>query len=538
MINRLLLRCGCLSMNLVVIILACHLAATPASGQQQTAASGNQSIAWSAAAIAHAHLMRTFRDVESSVQQTPVRIPRFDLDPDPKGLVATYQPSGPTTTASNPFFQNLGTNGRTCFTCHQPQNGWTISAHSAQARFDQSGGREPLFRLVDGATCPNDDVSTMRARRQAYILLREKGLIRIGLALPPAAQLQFEVSAVSDPYNCNTNPATGLTSTTTGTVSVYRRPLPSTNLNFLSTIMWDGREPTLAHQALDATLIHAQGDNPGPSTDQQTQMSNFETGIYTAQIFDNHAHLLLAPPSILDLTVPVAETSPLQCDQVSLAQTGGPFALAQLDAEFFIGINDPLGLNPCGTAFSADIFDLYASWATLRGSDPETRHRESVARGEVVFNTKPINITNVAGLNDVLNTPVIAGNCGTCHDTPNVGDHSVKAPLNIGVADANPNPPALDVSGLPVFTLRCFAGPLAGQTFYVTDPGRALISGNCVDIGKTKGPILRGLAARAPYFHNGSGTTLMDAVNFYDTRFGIGFTNQEKEDLVNFLNTL
>ena len=103
------------------------------------------------------------------------------------------------------------------------------------------------------------------------------------------------------------------------------------------------------------------------------------------------------------------------------------------------------------------------------------------------------------------------------------------------MADANPNPPALDVSGLPVFTLRCFAGPLAGQTFYVTDSGRALISGNCVDIGKTKGPILRGLAARAPYFHNGSGTTLMDAVNFYDTRFGIGFTNQEKEDLVNFL---
>ena len=110
-------------------------------------------------------------------------------------------------------------------------------------------------------------------------------------------------------------------------------------------------------------------------------MSNFETGIYTAQIFDNHAHLLLAPPSILDLTVPVAETSPLQCDQVSLAQTGGPFALAQLDAEFFIGINDPLGLNPCGTAFSADIFDLYASWATLRGSDPR---RGIASRSRVV----------------------------------------------------------------------------------------------------------------------------------------------------------
>ncbi|MDQ6868712.1 MAG: hypothetical protein M3178_10015 [Pseudomonadota bacterium] len=51
-------------------------------------------------------------------------------------------------------------------------------------------------------------------------------------------------------------------------------------------------------------------------------------------------------------------------------------------------------------------------------------------------------------------------------------------------------------------------------------------------------PILRGLAARAPYFHNGSAATLLDAVNFYDQRFNIGFTDQQKEDLVNFLKTL
>jgi cytochrome c peroxidase len=65
-----------------------------------------------------------------------------------------------------------------------------------------------------------------------------------------------------------------------------------------------------------------------------------------------------------------------------------------------------------------------------------------------------------------------------------------------------------------------------------------MISGKCADIGKVKGPILRGLAARAPYFHNGSAATLMDAVNFYDKRFGLNFTDQQKQDLVNFLNTL
>lgn len=65
-----------------------------------------------------------------------------------------------------------------------------------------------------------------------------------------------------------------------------------------------------------------------------------------------------------------------------------------------------------------------------------------------------------------------------------------------------------------------------------------MISGNCADIGKLKGPILRGLAARAPYFHNGSAATLTDVVNFYDQRFNIGFTARQRQDLVNFLNTL
>ena len=71
-----------------------------------------------------------------------------------------------------------------------------------------------------------------------------------------------------------------------------------------------------------------------------------------------------------------------------------------------------------------------------------------------------------------------------------------------------------------------------------TDPGRALITGKWADIGKFKGPILRALAARAPYFHNGSAATLDDVVDFYDTRFGIGLTAQEQADLVAFLRTL
>jgi hypothetical protein len=289
--------------------------------------------------------------------------------------------------------------------------------------------------------------------------------------------------------------------------------------------MWDGREPSLASQSVDATRIHAQASGD-PTSNQQGQIVTFETGIFTAQEFDNKAGDL----------------------HDALGATGGPVALSQEIAKFFVGVNDPVGLNPTGTPFDPNIFDLYTTpmWSGFKPDDEAEMEtirtadqRRSIARGEQLFNTTQINITGVAGLNDALNLPSIAGFCGTCHDTPDVGNHSVKAPLNIGVANAGANkPPALDISGLPVFTLRCTKGSLAGQVFVVTDPGRAMISGNCADIGKVKGPILRGLAARAPYFHNGSASKLLDVVNFYDQRFGIGFTEQQKEDLVNFLNTL
>jgi len=71
-----------------------------------------------------------------------------------------------------------------------------------------------------------------------------------------------------------------------------------------------------------------------------------------------------------------------------------------------------------------------------------------------------------------------------------------------------------------------------------TDLGQALIDGKFNHVGKIKGPILRGLSARAPYFHNGSARTLLDAVRFYETRFGLSLSAQDESDLVAFLSSL
>jgi hypothetical protein len=40
------------------------------------------------------------------------------------------------------------------------------------------------------------------------------------------------------------------------------------------------------------------------------------------------------------------------------------------------------------------------------------------------------------------------------------------------------------------------------------------------------------------YFHNGSAASLWSVVDFYNDRFHIGFTKQERSDLVAFLSSL
>jgi len=443
-----------------------------------------------------------------------LKIPNLFPFPDSSGVVETFSSNG-SIDLSNPFFQSLGTNGRACVSCHLPDQGWSIAADRVQLRFYLTAGKDPIFRTNDGSNCDhNIDTSTLAGRRQAYSLLTSRGLIRIAIDVPAGAE--FEVADVNNPYGCNEK----------GTLSMYRRPLPSTNLRALSAVMWDGRESTspstekitfatnpsdllfdLGHQSVDATLGHAQA-RVRPTAQQQREIVEFEMGLSTAQAFDNKAGNLDKHGAM-----------------------GGPVQLAR--QKFFVGINDPLGGNPFGTAFTPLVFDVFQSWSNLDDDDARgAAARAAIARGERLFNSKPIDITGVAGLNDDLGVPHIAGTCGTCHDSPNIGNHSLPVPLNIGVGDLNS---PLDVSYLPVITLR---NKTTRQIVQTTDPGRALISGKWKDIGRLKGPILRGLASRAPYFHNGSAKTLADAVNFYNGRFNMDLTAQDKADLVAFLSSL
>jgi len=424
---------------------------------------------------------------------------------DPSGVQQTLSAAGPID-QTNPFFQDLGTNGRSCFTCHRPAEGWTITPGEVASRFESTAGLDPLFRNNDGSTCEGADLSSIQQRRAAFRLLMSKALIRVGMQVRP--EFEFQIIDVDDPYSCGS---------LFDRASLYRRPLPSTNLGFLSAVMWDGRETVagqsiradLLSQAANATTGHAQG---APPADAQLQaIVDFEMALFTAQTQGRLAGSLAAQGA-----------------------TGGPVNLSA--QPFCVGVNDPLRILPampgaCPTASSGldtNVFTLFGAWT--RSSSPE---RRAIGRGEQIFNSRAFVIDNVAGLNGGGADPIagsFSGTCTVCHDTPNAGDHSISMPLDIGLVSA-----ARRSADLPLYTLE---NKTTHDTLQVTDPGRAMVTGKWADIGKFKGPVLRGLAARAPYFHNGSAATLDEVIDFYEQRFHLGLTAQERSDLVRFLSAL
>lgn len=458
-------------------------------------------------------------------EQAKLVLPNNVPIPNAFGIATTISTNGGVD-FSNPFFQDLGQNGRRCISCHLPTAGWTITPDQVQeifaitqgGRFDDGVGLGAVFRLVDGSNSPTADVSTLAKKKAAYSMLLNKAVIRIGLPIPATAE--FTLDKVDDPY--------GFASA--AELSLFRRPLPTANLKFLSTVMWDGRENTagqtihfdLGNQASDAVTGHAQGDPIDTATKES--IISFETAVNFAQTYSFDAG---------DLSAAGAD--------------GGPDDI--LAQEFHIGINDnfgdcieptvcgvigaPLGSGMRGAPFTPVIFDIYDAWNNYPGNSKAAKTRASIARGQALFNSFPIPITGVGGLNDnpAFGSPAkLVGTCGTCHDSPNAGDHSVAAPLNIGLTDA-----VRRTKDMPLYTLK---NKTTGATIQTTDPGRALITGKWIDIGKFKGPILRGLAARPPYFHNGFAKDLDAAIDFYNDRFNLKLTTQQHNDFVAFLRTL
>ncbi|HEY0963009.1 MAG TPA: hypothetical protein VGE69_11700 [Pseudomonadales bacterium] len=462
------------------------------------------------------------------------------------GLVNT---SGPIVTDGHPFFEALGSNGRGCVTCHQPSDAMSLALPSILERWQATGGDDPLFSAVDGMNCPD----LPRGEEASHSLLLQRGLFRVNLPWPPrdaagnAMEPEFSIEVVRDPTGCNTHPVYGLIGERKE-ISVYRRPRPAINLRYVSAskfgvtpfigktgmlatidpdtgkpvnmnMMADARQVTLKGQAQSAAIGHLELPQ-GFSDEQLAKIQEFELQLYGAQSWSTGAG--------------------------ALREDGGPSGLGP--QAMALGNDGLLGNNT-----SNFVFPMEDRWKDLpegANADEAARNafRESVQRGHDVFFFRTFWISDATHINTVgLGNP-IKRTCATCHGMHMTGMDTANGWMDLGTTnhpwalEPPESPWAEKLPELPLFKVTCRADlpphPFLGREIYTQDPGRALISGKCEDVGAIVIQQFRGLAARAPYFVNGSARTLRELVDFYDRRFNIRFTEQEKTDLVNFLGVL
>jgi hypothetical protein len=404
------------------------------------------------------------------------------------GVAATVHSSG-VIDRTNPFFLNLGTNGRTCETCHDSRTAWTTSPILMSLQFELSGGTHPLFvSLHDSGTRPDAPVATLSQKRASFKTLLQYGVHRF--TRTAHVGLDYDVTAVDDPWGWST-PASFANFRRAGTSMGFVGHTPSSTTTGTPS-------PTVRDQLVGlmngATLFHAQGTVPLTQA-QRDAGGDFMNGLSFAQLYDFIA-------------------GPLDAG----GARGGPAYLAAQGAPV------------------AGRFDLYDAWIDACGDGPGVRFgcnvvnrkREQIARGQELFNTMPIQVSGVAGFNDGV--PVVATTCNGCHNAKNVGSSATVTFMDIGVgAEAN------RASFLPLLTVQ---NRTTGQILKTTELGRALSTRLWADIGKVRVLGLRGLASRPPYFHAGQAATIDDAIMFHATRFNMNLTAANRADLQAFLAAL
>jgi len=414
---------------------------------------------------------------------------------DPSGQLRLLNKSGEVQTKGHPFFTPLGSNGRSCVTCHQPTSAMSLSVDLIRIRWAETEGKDPLFAAIDGSNCPD----LPQDKEESHSLLFERGLFRIALPWPPVTasgqpvKPDFRIEVVRDPTGCNKNPAS---------ISVYRRPRVAANLKYIAlptgvTLLADGREPSLQSQAISAALTHEQA-SAAPTPAQLKQIEDFERQLFVAQHWDTFGG--------------------------QLAEPGGPPLLG--------ADNLASGVAGAGAVPAAgNLAASFAPWRNLSAPNLAIRQRafrESVLRGVDLFASREFRLAE---------GPQVT--CATCHRPGGNRPNDIGRSIDIGTTNL---PTAKESPELPLFRITCNASapphPQLGRTFLTQDPGRALITGKCADVGSILMQQFRGLTARAPYFANGSAGDLTELVDFHDRRFKIGLTDKEKQDLANFLSIL
>jgi cytochrome c peroxidase len=301
----------------------------------------------------------------------PSSLPNSHPLPNVNGFAATYSTTGSVDLVGE-FFTAQGSNGRSCGSCHTIEDGWTISAETLQARFDDTGGLDPVFNLLDADrpnSFPSNDAlrsATVEQRRAVFTMLLQGKFTR-QINVPSGAD--FEVIGVQDPFGVGT----------TSTFWFFRRAMPTANFRN-HTISWDGantvlldRHAGLARQARGNITGAQQGTAPANETIVEA-IVDYEEAL-------SHAQIIYTGVGWLD----------------RLDENGGRGGPRNFSLQSFLGGR----------------FDLYDAWI---GDNNEKRAQ--IARGQELFN------------NGKSGQP----KCNGCHSAANDGQSATGAFQNIGAS--------------------------------------------------------------------------------------------------------
>jgi len=448
---------------------------------------------------------------------------------------------------TNPFFQPLGKQfATTCEHCHFASDAFGISAATAQDLFNSTGGQHPLFSAPTAndlhAALALGSGGTVAERAAAYSLMISKGdaLVRrnfnpttadftIDAVVDPSLPAAMHTICVDDngnmvpgsgPSNCPAGSSAAIPGGNAATAGTYlnytsldngangaqvwahRRPLPTTNFNFLTTAAWDGRDtrqspnpitrPTIrgANGCLNSPSIGTGTCDGGVADIARATITGRMTGssgvaadghTYTPAELDHLAN------QITDFMASLRSAQENVRGAGSLSAKGALGGVINLSNQpFHFGVNDvlqgdlsvfggaPGGVNFTGVPFDFAAFNEFDAWQGEH--NPE---RAAIVRGQALFNgLNPggprLVISGVGGLNSAnpngpdsiaifnptcdsprsgdtgIQNCGVTGNaatsvpasfqlsCHSCHDATNAGDHSTRLPINIGVSDKSP----------------------------------------------------------------------------------------------------
>jgi cytochrome c peroxidase len=367
----------------------------------------------------------------------------------------------------------LGGNGRACADCHMPAVNFQLSPAGAEARFQLLQWRrqfdpnadDPLFRPIDA-----DDFRTNGDSASDFRNLRENGLVRITLPLPPNIKLVDPVTnAPSSETSVDVWRAVPTVNNVQLTGADQTNPWPR-GPNNTGGYQLDARATTLQEQALGALINHAQIQTQPP---QQLldDLAAFEQVLFT------NPRVRAVADAVDAGTVPPDPDPPL----TELEEQG--------KAVF---------TRAC---------------AQCHGGPGQKTPQAPVVRFHSIFSScpRPVDTVTPARFAFAACPERLARNARTFEITVAV---PTPCPPPEGRVTACPLPPA---PGLPAPPLP--AGAKIRRTS--SDPGRALLTGfvggaaPTDDWEKLDIPSLHGIANTAPYFHNNSAATLEAVVDHY-----------------------